>query len=86
MAPEQIFWVFDELDEGDQQAPRVRTVDDESFQKHPSDLFLDFFVGGFGEEIEQRTRKIMRVGVGETGGDFLKHENCGNGFNMYNGN
>ena len=38
MLPELEAGVLDELDEGDEEAPRVRPVHDQPLQEHPSDL------------------------------------------------
>ena len=39
--PKAISWVFDEFDKGDEKAPRIRTIDDETLKKDTSDLLLD---------------------------------------------
>ena len=38
VVPELIHGVLDELDEGDEEAPRVRPVHDQTLQEHPRDL------------------------------------------------
>ena len=38
MLPELEGGVLDELDEGDEEAPRVRPVHDQTLQEHPRDL------------------------------------------------
>ena len=40
MLPELEGGVLDELDEGDEETPRVRTVHDQTLQEHPRDLQL----------------------------------------------
>ena len=40
MAPEIEAWVLDELNKGNEQAPRVWPVDNKPLQQHPRDLFL----------------------------------------------
>ena len=58
--------IFDQLDECDEQTPRMRTVDDEALQENARDLLLNGLQVGFGEEIQQSAREIMRVRVGIT--------------------
>ena len=58
--------IFDQLDECDEQTPRMRTVDDEALQENARDLLLNGLQVGFGEEIQQSAREVMRVRVGIT--------------------
>lgn len=41
VVPELVDGVLDQLDEGDQQAPRMRSIDDESLHQHTRDLLLE---------------------------------------------
>jgi len=52
--PELEAGVLDELDEGDEEAPRVRPVHYQPLQEHPSDLLLYGLGVGLGKEVEQR--------------------------------
>ena len=38
--PELVAWVLDEFDEGHEQAPGVRPIDNETLQQHTGDLLL----------------------------------------------
>ena len=61
--PEFELWVLDELDEGDEETPWVRTIDDEPFQEDARHLLLDRFRVRLGEQIEQRAAEVVRVAV-----------------------
>ena len=62
--PELEAGVLDELDEGDEEAPRVRPVHDQPLQEDARDLLLDGLGVGLGEEVEQRAGEVVRVRVG----------------------
>lgn len=53
--PELVHRVFDELDEGYEEAPRVRAVHDEPLEQHSGDLLLDGLRVGLREQIKQCT-------------------------------
>mmetsp|Transcript_7292 Transcript_7292/g.17293 ORF Transcript_7292/g.17293 Transcript_7292/m.17293 type:complete len:211 (-) Transcript_7292:305-937(-) len=55
--------VLDELDECDQQSPRVRPVHNKPFQQNPRDLLFDD-VAFIQEQEEQRTAEAMSVRIG----------------------
>ena len=61
--PEVVRRVLYQLNESDEQPPGVRSVHNESFQQHPSDLLLDGFSVGFGKERQQCTAEIVGVAV-----------------------
>jgi len=63
MTPEFVPRILDELDERNQQAPRVRAVDDETFEEHASDLLLDNTELGLREQVQNDAREVMRVAV-----------------------
>lgn len=62
--PELELRVLDELDEGDEKTPRMRSVDNEPLQQHTCDLLLDRFRVRLGKQVEQRAAEIVRVAVG----------------------
>jgi len=64
MLPEVVGLVLDELDEGDEQPPRVRAVHNQTLQQDTSDLLLDCLCIGLREEGEQGTAEIVGVAVG----------------------
>lgn len=41
VVPELVRRVLDQLDERDEQAPRMRTIHDETFEENARDLFLE---------------------------------------------
>jgi hypothetical protein len=51
-APEVVFRVSKELDEGDEGSPRVRAMDDEAFQENLGHDFSETIVLDFEEEVE----------------------------------
>lgn len=63
MCPELVDWVLNEFDEGDEQAPGVGTVDNESLQQHPRDLLLYCLGVGFREQVQQAAAEVMSVAV-----------------------
>jgi hypothetical protein len=63
---EFVRWILHELDKGDQEAPRMRTVHDDSLEEHTSDLLLYGFRVRLGEQIQQSAAEIVRVTVRET--------------------
>lgn len=48
---------------GDEQAPRMRSVDDESLEQHARDLLLHDLLLRLGEQRQQRAREVVRVRV-----------------------
>lgn len=64
VAPEGVARVLDELDEGYEQTPGVRAVDDEALQQHPRDLLLDQLAASLGKEEEQGAGEVVGVDVG----------------------
>mmetsp|Transcript_3880 Transcript_3880/g.9769 ORF Transcript_3880/g.9769 Transcript_3880/m.9769 type:complete len:403 (-) Transcript_3880:512-1720(-) len=62
--PQLVPWVSDEFDEGDEEAPGVRTVHYQTLQQHPGDLFLYDLLFALCEEVEQHAAEVVRVGVG----------------------
>lgn len=64
MVPELERRILDKLDEGNEQSPRMRAVDNQPLEKHPRDLLLNGFRVGLGEEIQQRAAEVVRVAVG----------------------
>ena len=63
MSPEVVSRILDELDEGDQQTPRMRPVHDQSFEEHARDLLLNDSELGFGEQVQDHAREVVRVAV-----------------------
>lgn len=61
--PELVRRVLDQLDKGDEEAPRMRSVDDQSFEKDPGDLLLYRLRIRFSEQIEERAAEVMRMTV-----------------------
>lgn len=57
--------VLDQLDKGGQQAPRMRSVYNQAFQKHSGHLLFDS-LGLTREQMEERSAKEARVAVGIT--------------------
>jgi len=41
VSPKLELRILDQLDEGDEETPRMRSVDDETLEQHPRDLLLD---------------------------------------------
>mmetsp|Transcript_25033 Transcript_25033/g.69879 ORF Transcript_25033/g.69879 Transcript_25033/m.69879 type:complete len:303 (-) Transcript_25033:2245-3153(-) len=76
VAPEVVARVLDELDEGDEQPPRVRAVDDEPLEQHPRDLLLHYLLPRLREEVQQHTREIVGVvvGVAQLVGDGIEQQ------------
>mmetsp|Transcript_10128 Transcript_10128/g.29888 ORF Transcript_10128/g.29888 Transcript_10128/m.29888 type:complete len:254 (-) Transcript_10128:1041-1802(-) len=65
LGPEAVARVFNQLDEGDEQAPGVRPVHDEALHQHAGDLLLDLLRPGLLEEAEEHAGEVVRVVVGE---------------------
>jgi len=63
VAPELEDGVLDEFNEGDEQTPGVRTVDDESLEEHASYLLLYRLSIRLRKQIEQRAVEVVRVTV-----------------------
>lgn len=63
MLPELVYWIFDNLDEGDEKPPGVRAVHNKPLEQHPGDLLLNGLGVGLREQIEQCAREIVRVTV-----------------------
>jgi hypothetical protein len=63
MRPELVDWVLDELNEGNEQAPRMRSVHNQTLEQHSSDLLLDCLRVGLGKQIQQGAAEVMRVAV-----------------------
>ena len=53
--PELVVGVLDELDEGDEEAPRVGTVHDQALKQDAGDLLLD----GLGVRLLKERRKVL---------------------------
>mmetsp|Transcript_65769 Transcript_65769/g.143570 ORF Transcript_65769/g.143570 Transcript_65769/m.143570 type:complete len:807 (-) Transcript_65769:493-2913(-) len=64
VAPEVVAGVADELDEGDEQAPGVRLVDNEALDQHASDLLLNHILVRLREEEQEHAAEVVRVRVG----------------------
>ena len=62
--PEVVAGVLDELDEGNEEPPRVRPVDDQPLKQHARDLLLNGLRVGLREEREEGTAEEVRVAVG----------------------
>ena len=62
--PEVVAGVLDELDEGNEEPPRVRPVDDQPLKQHARDLLLNGFRVGLREEGKEGTAEEVRVAVG----------------------
>ena len=54
---------LDELDESNEQSPRMWSVNDESLHQHASDLLLDNFLRGLLEQEEEHAAVVVRVAV-----------------------
>ena len=65
LLPETIARVLDELDEGDQQAPRVGAVHDEALQQHARDLLHDERLLGLQENVQKHAAEVVPGGVVE---------------------
>eukprot|EP00047_Mylnosiga_fluctuans_P016996 m.58000 g.58000 ORF g.58000 m.58000 type:complete len:508 (-) comp6866_c1_seq1:1785-3308(-) len=63
--PEVVRAVLDELDEGDEQAPRVRAVGDQALKQHARNLLLDDLLRGLRKKAEHNAAEVVRVAVGE---------------------
>mmetsp|Transcript_7184 Transcript_7184/g.20927 ORF Transcript_7184/g.20927 Transcript_7184/m.20927 type:complete len:312 (+) Transcript_7184:54-989(+) len=64
VGPELVPWVLDELDKGDQQAPRVGPVHDEPLQEDSGDLLLHDLHRRLCEEEEEDAAEVVGVAVG----------------------
>ena len=53
--PKTVGRIFNELDETDEQAPGVWSIDDESLKQNPCHLLLDGFHLGLGEQRQEST-------------------------------
>lgn len=62
--PKLVGRILDELDERDQQAPRMRPIHDQPLEQHSGYLLLDGLGVGLGEQIEQGAAEVVRVAVG----------------------
>ena len=63
MSPELEVGVVDEFDESDKETPGVWSVDYDSLEQHPRDLFLDVFRVGLREQVEKHTAEVVSVVV-----------------------
>lgn len=79
VAPELVHGVLDQLDEGDEETPRVRAVDDQPLEQHPGDLLLHGLRISFSEQVQQAAAEVMRVAVGvaQLIGDRVQEEVTG---------
>ena len=62
--PKVVSWVFDELDKSDEEAPGMRTVNDQSLQQDSRDLLLYGFSVGLGKEGEEGAAEVVGVAIG----------------------
>mmetsp|Transcript_59972 Transcript_59972/g.147449 ORF Transcript_59972/g.147449 Transcript_59972/m.147449 type:complete len:234 (-) Transcript_59972:1164-1865(-) len=77
VVPEVVGRVLDELDEGDEEPPGVRLVDDEPLDEHARDLLAhDREVRCLLEQRQQHAREVVRVAVGvaQLVGDGVEEE------------
>jgi hypothetical protein len=44
MAPKAVPWILDQLNEGDEKTPGMRSIYNQSLQQHPCDLLLYNFL------------------------------------------
>jgi len=63
VVPELELWILDEFDERDEEAPRVRSVDNQPLQQHARYLLLDRLRVGLGEQVQHRTAEVVCVAV-----------------------
>lgn len=61
--PEFVAWVAEQLDEGDNQSPRMRTMDEEAFEQHGRDDFLELARVDLVEEVQHQRAEPVRVGI-----------------------
>lgn len=59
MGPKLEAWILDQFNESDQQAPWMRSVDNQSLQQDSSDLFLNRLSIGLRKEIQESTREVV---------------------------
>jgi len=73
--PEVVASVFDKLDEGDQESPRVWPVHDQPFQQYPGDLLHDDVTLSMEKEEEEDAGEVVGVvvGVAELIDDGVEH-------------
>ena len=64
MLPEVIGRVLDELNERNEQPPRMRTIHYQPLQQNSSDLFLNRLSIGLRKEREKGTAEVVGVAVG----------------------
>ena len=64
LVPEVVLGVAQQLDERDECAPRVRTVDQESLQQYPCHDLPELINLDLMEEIQDQGAEPMRVGIG----------------------
>lgn len=63
MTPELELRVFDEFYEGDEQPPRMRSVDYEALQQDTRDLLLYTLCVSLSEQIKHGAGEVVRVTV-----------------------
>lgn len=44
VSPEVVAWIFDQLNEGDEQSPGVRSIHNQTLQQYTGNLLLDNFL------------------------------------------
>lgn len=64
VAPKFERWVLDELNESNEQTPRVRPVHNQPFQQDSRYLLLDSFSVCFGKKVEECAAEVVSVAVG----------------------
>ena len=62
--PEVISGILDELNEGNEQSPRMRSVHYQPLQENSSDLLLNGFSIGLGKQRQQGTAEVVGVAIG----------------------
>ena len=62
--PEVVSGVLNEFNEGDEQSPRMRAVYYQPLQENSSDLLLNGFSIGLGEQREKGTTEVVGVVIG----------------------
>ncbi|CAN8001118.1 unnamed protein product [Ixodes pacificus] len=63
MGPKLESWVFDEIDEGNQETPGMWTIYNKAQDNSPGNLLLDGLSVGFSKKVEQGTTEVVSVTV-----------------------
>lgn len=76
MAPKAVPWILDQLNEGDEKTPGMRSIYNQSLQQHPCDLLLYNFKISLRKKVKKNTREVvcMVVGIAQLVGHSIKEQ------------